>query len=242
MVLQKNSKRLIIIIYMQNYTIYSIEDDKQIATVINKTLSKEGYNVLTFFDAETFLEEFKINKPNMILLDLMLPKMQGMELLDLIRKEKENNNIVVIIVSAKETLEDKVNGLDCGADDYIVKPFDLSELRSRINAHVRRQNINNDVNDLINILNYKIYVRKEEVFNKNNKIELTKTEFKILLKLVLSRGKIVIRKELFDVCNLKDNASNSRTIDMHIKSLRNKLGDKDNKFIKTIYGKGYIVE
>ncbi len=227
---------------MQNYTIYSIEDDIQIATVINKTLTKEGYNVLTFYDAESFLEEFKKNKPNMILLDLMLPKMQGIELLSLIRKEKENNNIVVIIISAKETLEDKINGLDCGADDYIVKPFDLSELRSRINAHIRRQNNISTNNEDININNYKISIRKEEVFNKNIKVDLTRTEFKILLKLVLSRGKIVSRNELFEVCNLKDSATNSRTIDMHIKSLRNKMNDKDNKFIKTIYGKGYIVE
>ncbi len=224
---------------MNNYIIYSIEDDKQISLIINKTLTKEGYLVKSFYDGESFLEEYKKNKPNMILLDLMLPKIQGMELLNLIRDENEKNNVSVIIISAKETLEDKVDGLDGGADDYIVKPFDLSELRSRVNALKRRQFKNSDE---INKGDYKILVNKEEIYYKGKKIDLTKTELKILMKLINSRKNIISREELFNICNPKETTFNSRTIDMHIKSIRNKLNDKDGKFIVSVYGKGYIIE
>lgn len=224
---------------MNNYIIYSIEDDKQISLIINKTLTKEGYLVKSFYDGESFLEEYKKNKPNMILLDLMLPKIQGMELLNLIRDENEKNNVSVIIISAKETLEDKVDGLDGGADDYIVKPFDLSELRSRVNALKRRQFKNSDE---INKGDYKILINKEEIYYKGKKIDLTKTELKILMKLINSRKNIISREELFNICNPKETTFNSRTIDMHIKSIRNKLNDKDGKFIVSVYGKGYIIE
>lgn len=224
---------------MNNYIIYSIEDDKQISLIINKTLTKEGYLVKSFYDGESFLEEYKKNKPNMILLDLMLPKIQGMELLNFIRDENEKNNVSVIIISAKETLEDKVDGLDGGADDYIVKPFDLSELRSRVNALKRRQFKNSDE---INKGDYKILVNKEEIYYKGKKIDLTKTELKILMKLINSRKNIISREELFNICNPKETTFNSRTIDMHIKSIRNKLNDKDGKFIVSVYGKGYIIE
>ncbi len=224
---------------MSNYIIYSIEDDKQISLIINKTLTKEGYLVKSFYDGESFLEEYKKNKPNMILLDLMLPNIQGMELLNLIKEENQKYNVSVIIVSAKETLEDKVEGLDSGADDYIVKPFDLSELRSRVNALLRRQFKNSDE---INIGDYKFLINKEEVYYKGKKVDLTKTETKILMKLINSRKNIITREDLFKVCNPKESTFNSRTIDMHIKSIRNKLNDKDGKLILSIYGKGYMIE
>ena len=222
---------------MKQTVIYSVEDDVSIATIINKTLTKDGHYVKSFYDAESFLEAYKQEKPDILLLDLMLPKMQGMELLDLLRNTYNDSDLVVIIVSAKEGIEDRIIGLDNGADDYIIKPFDLSELRSRVNAHIRR---NENSKSIIKIGKYFFNTTKEEVSKVGKIIELTRIEYNILMKLVLSRGQIISRDELFKLVNIKDGGYNSRTVDNHIKKIRTKLNDNGN-FIVSIYGKGYII-
>ena len=121
-----------------NYLIYSVEDDKNISHLINVALSKQGYVVESFYDGESFLRRFKEQKPNLILLDMMLPNIQGGEILKTIRDNDENDDIQIIIVSANRMVMDKVDGLDLGADDYIEKPFDILELMSRVNSKARR--------------------------------------------------------------------------------------------------------
>ena len=123
---------------MNNYLIYSIEDDEDISYIIKATLEKQGYKVKSFPDGESFLDAFKIEKPNFILLDMMLPKIQGKDLLRYLRNDPNNDDIQIIIVSANRLTIDKIDGLDLGADDYIAKPFDLLELISRVNAKARR--------------------------------------------------------------------------------------------------------
>ena len=123
---------------MNNYLIYSIEDDEDISYIIKATLEKQGYKVKSFPDGESFLDAFKIEKPNFILLDMMLPKIQGKDLLRYLRNDPNNDDIQIIIVSANKLTIDKIDGLDLGADDYIAKPFDLLELISRVNAKARR--------------------------------------------------------------------------------------------------------
>ena len=123
---------------MNNYLIYSIEDDEDISYIIKATLEKQGYKVKSFPDGESFLDAFKIEKPNLILLDMMLPKIQGKDLLRYLRNDPNNDDIQIIIVSANKLTIDKIDGLDLGADDYIAKPFDLLELISRVNAKARR--------------------------------------------------------------------------------------------------------
>ena len=115
-----------------NFLIYSIEDDKDIALIINKTLSKQCYIVKTFYDAASFFETFKEKKPNMILLDMMLPDMPGSEILKTIRQNPNNDEIQIIIISANHMIMDKVDGLDLGADDYIEKPYDIDILLTKI--------------------------------------------------------------------------------------------------------------
>ena len=121
-----------------NYIIYSVEDDKNIAHLLKVALSKQGYIVESFNDGESFIERFKKQKPNLILLDMMLPNIQGDEILKMIRDDDENDDIQIIIVSANRMVMDKVDGLDLGADDYIEKPFDILELMSRVNSKARR--------------------------------------------------------------------------------------------------------
>lgn len=218
-----------------DYLIYSIEDDKDISLIINKTLSKQGYIIKSFYNAGDFFKAFNEEKPNMILLDMMLPDMHGSDILRNIRSNPLNDNIEIIIISANHMIMDKVDGLDLGADDYIEKPFDILELMSRVSARSRRY------------LKNRIYTFKDisldldkRICLKNNKeIELTVKEFDILSYLFSKNGTVVSRDELFDAI-WNTSAIESRTLDMHIKSIRAKL-DCEYELIKTVYGIGYKI-
>ena len=222
---------------MNNYLIYSIEDDEDISYIIKATLEKQGYKVKSFPDGESFLDAFKIEKPNLILLDMMLPKIQGKDLLRYLRNDPNNDDIQIIIVSANKLTIDKIDGLDLGADDYIAKPFDLLELISRVNAKARR------------FLNQKKSVAfKDFVINFDNKtltknsvfIDLTNSEFKVFALLVKNRNRVVSKKEIAVELYNDENKENNRTITMLIKSIRKKIDDKDQTIINSRYGIGYI--
>ena len=223
---------------MNNYLIYSIEDDEDISYIIKATLEKQGYKVKSFPDGESFLDAFKIEKPNLILLDMMLPKIQGKDLLRYLRNDPNNDDIQIIIVSANKLTIDKTDGLDLGADDYIAKPFDLLELISRVNAKARR------------FLNQKKSVAfKDFVINFDNKtltknsvfIDLTNSEFKVFALLVKNRNRVVSKKEIAVELYNDENKENNRTITMLIKSIRKKIDDKDQTIINSRYGIGYII-
>lgn len=223
---------------MNNYLIYSIEDDEDISYIIKATLEKQGYKVKSFPDGESFLDAFKIEKPNLILLDMMLPKIQGKDLLRYLRNDPNNDDIQIIIVSANKLTIDKIDGLDLGADDYIAKPFDLLELISRVNAKARR------------FLNQKKSVAfKDFVINFDNKtltkncvfIDLTNSEFKVFALLVKNRNRVVSKKEIAVELYNDENKENNRTITMLIKSIRKKIDDKDQTIINSRYGIGYII-
>lgn len=216
-----------------NYTIYSIEDDMDIALIINKTLSKQGYNVKTFHDATSFYDSFAKEKPNMILLDMMLPDKSGKEILKDLRLDIKNDDIDVIIISANHMVMDKVEGLDLGADDYIEKPFDILELMSRVNARFRKKGHQNILvaGDLILDLDkYSCTYCEKEIL-------LTVKEFQILAYLIRNRAKVVKRDELLVEIYGVD-AIETRSLDMHIKAIRKKTKED---IIQTIYGVGYRV-
>lgn len=221
------------------YLLYSVEDDENIANIILLTLSKQGFDVVTFPDGESFLRAFATEKPSLILLDLMLPGIQGKEILSLIRSDKANNGIHIIVVSAKSLTSDKVAALDLGADDYIIKPFELSELVSRVNAHIRRSEKNEKV---VEFSDFHLDFSTGEIYKKGKLLELTATQFVILSSLISRQGKLMSREELSRAfqgskANLE---TNSKALDMHIRSLRKKLGD-DGKRIVSIYGGGYKI-
>ncbi|MGI6377917.1 MAG: response regulator transcription factor [Bacilli bacterium] len=220
-----------------DFLIYSIEDDKDIALIINKTLSKQGYVVKTYYNARTFFKAFNEEKPHIILLDMMLPDMSGQEILKKIRSDSSNDDIEIIIISANHMIMDKVDGFDLGADDYIEKPFDLLELMSRVAAKTRRFKRKKvfDVNGVI------LDVNSRTCLVDNKDVELTNKEFDILTLLLEKDGDVATREELFQTIWESDQIVESRTLDMHIKSIRSKFGDK-HKMIKTVYGLGYKIQ
>lgn len=211
--------------------IYSVEDDYDIAKIINKTLTKAGYEVQSFYDGNSFFEAFIKETPQMVLLDMMLPDMDGLEILKRIREV--NKEIYVLIISAKRMITDKMDGFDLGADDYIEKPFDLLELISRVNAHFRRI----EKPSILTYHHIQMDVGAHQVKKYDEEINLTVKEFAILKKLMENQGKVVSRETLLDEIWGNDSVLESRTIDMHVKSLRKKL--KEESLIETIYGVGY---
>ncbi|MCI6156143.1 MAG: response regulator transcription factor [Bacilli bacterium] len=214
--------------------IYSVEDDKDIAKIINKTLSKQGYDVVSFYDGTSFIKAFDENKPDMVLLDMMLPDLSGAHLLQYIRKDSANDHIPVVIISANSLVTDKVDGLDMGADDYIAKPFDLLELMSRVNALFRRFKKSSSFEYGKLVLNSESHICKYD----GKTISLTIKEFDILALLLKNKGKVVSRDEILSSIWGNEELE-TRTIDMHIKSLRKKINDEG--IIETIYGLGYKV-
>lgn len=218
--------------------IYSVEDDLDIARIINKTLTKQGYQVYSFQDGKSFIDAFNKQKPDLVLLDLMLPDMNGNDIIKYIRNDIENNEVEIIIISAKRMLMDKVEGLDLGADDYLEKPFDLLELMSRVNARLRRHQNKN----ILVYNNLKVDLQKHLVYLDNNEITCTNKEFDILTYLLQRKGQAVSRDDLLTFLWGDNNSDyESRTIDVHVKSLRSKLNDNDGSLIQTIYGIGYKI-
>ena len=215
--------------------IYSLEDDKDISKIINLTLIKQGYTVKSFYDGKSFFKGLDEEKPDMILLDMMLPDYDGLDILKKIRSNREYDDVFIIIISARRMLTDKVDGLDCGADDYIEKPFDILELMSRVNSKFRRIKKNSEINfgDLRLDNEYHI------AFYKDTKLDLTVKEFKILEMLINASGKVVSREEILNRIWGENDDLQTRTVDMHIKSIRRKIGNDD--IIKTIYGIGYKI-
>ena len=217
-----------------NYLVYSVEDDKDISRLINIALSKQGYSVKSFYDGKSFYEALKESIPNMILLDMMLPDISGTDILKDLRSKKEFDDVEILIVSANTLLIDKVDGLDLGADDYIEKPFDILELMSRVNAKVRRYKVSRQIkiDDIILDIDRKLCIKD------NEEITLTSKEFEILSILFENKDIVISRDEIINKIWNIEIAIETRTVDMHIKSLRQKLG---NNIIKTVHGKGYIV-
>lgn len=219
-----------------SYLIYSVEDDENISNIIKLTLQKQGYEVCVFSDGKSFFEAFQNKKPDLILLDMMLPDISGNEIITAIRNNSMNNNIRIIVISAKSMIIDKVEGLDLGADDYISKPFDLLELISRVNVQKRRQ----ENYTLYTIGDLEVDIKKRKVLKNGINIPLTKKEFDILSLLLLKHDEVVTREELIKHIWGSEFEYETRTVDMHIKEIRKKLG-AEGKRIETIYGVGFMV-
>ncbi|MGN0369554.1 MAG: response regulator transcription factor [Butyrivibrio sp.] len=220
--------------------VYVVEDDSNIREIEMFALKNSGYSVEGFENARTFFHRLTDKKPDLVLLDIMLPDVDGMDILKRIRTSPETKKIPVIMVTAKTTEIDKVKGLDLGADDYITKPFGVMELISRVKALLRRtMNLEDDkiiTNGVITM-----DTEKRSVYAGDNSVELTYKEFE-LLKLLLKNAGIVLRREIImERVWGADFEGESRTLDMHIKTLRQKLGEYGS-MIKTVRNVGYQVE
>jgi two-component system alkaline phosphatase synthesis response regulator PhoP len=217
--------------------VYYVEDDQSISYIIEKTIENANYSGVSFNKGMPFLETFKKKIPDLILLDLMLPDVSGIDLVKAIRKI--NTDVPIIIVSALQDEMDKVTALDAGADDYMTKPFGVLELTSRMQSKLRK------LRDY-KILSYKnivIDLRKHIVRISDKELYLTNKEFDILRVLVKNQHQVVPKENIFRDVWDTTYIGETRTLDMHIKSLRQKLsGCQSEAIIKTIRGVGYQIE
>lgn len=215
-----------------------IEDDEKIARILELELKFEGYDVKVMYDGKEGLLEAKYNHFDLILLDVMLPKMNGIEVCKRIREDSE---VPIIILTAKDQITDKVIGFDYGADDYITKPFNNDELIARIKALLRRTNKKNDKREDFIFEDLKIDYSAYEVYRNNINIPLSKKEFELLDYLVLNRGIVLTRDNILEMVWGFDQIGNNNILDLYIKYLRDKI-DKpyDRKYIQTKRGIGFV--
>lgn len=222
------------------FLIYIVEDDFNISEIETFALKNVGYETRSFGTAADFYKGIKEKIPDMILLDIMLPDADGIDIMKKLRENKETKRLPVVMVTAKTSEIDKVKGLDSGADDYIVKPFGVMELISRVKALFRRC-YDTPEEDVINYHEISINLLNRECKVSGNVIELTYKEYELLLILIQNAGIIMKRAALMDKIWGVDFEGESRTLDMHIKTLRHKLGEA-KKYIKTVRNVGYMVQ
>lgn len=223
--------------------IYCVEDDAGIRELITLALSTADFEVIGFEESERFFAQLKKRVPDLILLDLMLPKIDGMTILKELKKDKSYMDIPVIILTAKSMELDKVKGLESGADDFITKPFGVLELLARVKAVLRRSS-KRDFED--EVLEYKGLVldnNKRTVYYDNNPIILTFKEFELLHYLMLNSGIVLTRDKILHEIWGYDYEGETRTVDMHIKTIRQKLDAVGcPNYIVTVRSAGYKLE
>ena len=221
---------------MPKFSVLIIEDEKNIQTFMGKVLKRHDYQVLYADTGKQGLEMIRSRCPDLILLDLGLPDMDGCSI---IRDVRTWASTPIIVISARTAEREKVAALDLGADDYITKPFGMMELVSRVKAVLRRSS-RNEKKDEIVVGQLKIYPNKHKVKSCGNEVTLTNKEFKLLCLLVESKGNVLNRDQLLTNIWGYDFDGETRTVDVHIRSLRQKLGEC-GKLIETVRGIGYRI-
>lgn len=223
--------------------IYLVEDEENIRELVVYTLKANGYEAMGFSSAEGFYKQNRKQLPDLVLLDIMLPGEDGISILKKLRKEKNTQNIPVMMLTAKGSEYDKVLGLDNGADDYLAKPFGMMELNSRIKALLRRSVLQQQKSEekLLAIADIVIDLRKFIVTADGQEIALTLREFELLKYLLENKNMVVTRTQLLTEIWGYDYEGETRTVDVHIGSLRQKLGSS-GKVIETIRGVGYKIQ
>ncbi len=226
---------------MDDNLIAVVDDDPGIVSTITEFLSKQGYRVKGLHDGKALFSYLEKERPDLIILDLVLPGMNGFEICQTLKGKERFSGIPIIILSGKTEEDDKVSGLDLGADDYMIKPFSLNELKSRITAVLRRGGPE-EVEEKISVGDIlEIDLKKYQVRVKGELVDLTPTEFKILELLSSRRGQVFKRDRILDYLWGEEKVVIERTIDVHIRHLREKLGDAGD-FIKNVRGIGYKLE
>lgn len=218
--------------------IYVVEDDESIRELLKVALEGFGYKIKAYESAEPALLDMKEDKPDLAMFDLMLPGMDGLTAIRLLRQDVQLKNVPVICLTAKDKELDKVMGLDVGADDYITKPFGVLELAARIRSLLRRS-VRDDNAFYINIGSVTINTQTREVRNDGQLVELTFKEYELLLYLIEHDSRVVNRDELLNQIWGYDYDGETRTLDSHIRTLRQKLGHVGTDCIKTVRSVGY---
>ena len=220
------------------HKILIVEDEANIRELISYNLINNNYKVIEAEDGIAGLELAVREKPDLILLDLMLPGRNGMDICRELREK--GSKIPIIILTAKNEDIDKVMGLEFGADDYMTKPFSVHELLARIKAVLRRSELNHEVKSIARG-DLTIHIERHEVLLNNTPVELSLKEFELLKTLAENKGMVMTRDQLLDKIWGIDYDGENRTVDVHIRYLRKKLGDEegDGKYIQTVRGVGY---
>ena len=221
-------------------SIFVVEDDQSIREMLEYTLLAAGYETMCFDNSEDFLEQLNRSMPALVILDIMLPGEDGITTLKKLRQDIKTKKIPVIMLTAKTAEIDRIRGLDLGADDYISKPFSILEVISRIRAVLRRFEQDLELSE-IKLGDISLLEEKRKVLVKNDEVHLTFKEFELLHYLMRNKGIVLSRDQLLNQVWGFDYSGETRTVDMHIKTLRQKLGNA-NTLIKTIRNVGYKCE
>lgn len=219
-----------------------VEDETKLARFVELELKHEGYEVFVANDGRSGIESFFENEPDIILLDLMLPQLNGIEVCRRIRKE---SNVPIIMITAKGEVMDKVLGLDNGADDYITKPFAIEEVLARIRVALRHTtaDVKEDNEDILVLKNLTVDLKKHSVKYGEENIELTKREFELLVYLIQNKNIVITRNQILNQVWGYDYIGETNVVDVYIRYLRTKIDDRFGvKLIHTIRGVGYFAK
>lgn len=230
---------------MGNEAILVVEDEEKIARVLQLELEYEGYEVEKALDGYEALEKYRTKKWDLILLDVMLPGINGIDLLRRIRSDDQLTPIIML--TAKDSVEDKVTGLDLGANDYVTKPFEIEELLARIRAVLRLASLKNKIEqqdeDFLQIANLKVNEKTREVIRDNNEIELTPREYDLLIYLLKNKRQVLNREQILEAVWGFDFYGDTNVVDVYIRYLRKKIDvEGQEPLIHTVRGIGYVLK
>lgn len=224
---------------MNTSAILVADDDLEILRLISDSLEDEGFTVIPAHNGEEVLHQFSQNSVSLLILDIMMPKIDGLEIC---RRIRHQTSVPILLLSAKDRELDKVVGLEVGADDYLTKPFSINELVARVKAHLRRENRHHSVvqsqTNRFTFANITVDKENFEVYKDNQRISLSTKEFQILVYLIENKNIVLSREKILDAIWGSHEYGDLNTVTVHIKNLRDKL-DQDNRLIKTVWGIGY---
>lgn len=226
---------------MSKELIYVVEDDIHIQQLLKYNLESNGYRVSIFDDGNSLYLALKSNFPDLFILDVMLPDTDGIEICRFLDRENSTKNIPKIMLTAKSEEFDRILGLEMGADDYITKPFSVRELLTRIKVVFRRISKTSITEEIIQCGDIKLDIDRHEIYKKDTLIELALKEFELLKLLIINKGKVLTRERLLEDIWGYDYQGETRTVDVHIRYLRQKIEDNDSNpiYIETVRGIGY---
>lgn len=220
-----------------------VDDDRDIVRLVKSYLEKAGFQILTAYDGETALQVLKAEKPQLLILDLMLPDRDGWDVARLVRSDPQLSATPIIMLTARVEDNDKIVGLEIGADDYITKPFNPREVVARVRALLRRSHLQKDTQQPMRLSAGALIldIGKRECTYQEKQIDLTPSEFELLRVLMQNPGFVITRNELADKALGYGSENIGRTLDSHIKNLRKKIDQpkSDQSFIQTVHGIGY---
>lgn len=222
---------------LKGIKILLVDDEPNILEFLEMGLINEGFEVLTAQDGMTAVTIARQFQPHIAILDVMMPGMDGFEVCRMLKKTE---NVAIIMLTAKDEVDDRVKGLTLGADDYMVKPFSFEELLARVHARIRNQ-FPNLVGEVV-VGGFRIDDRRREIFYLDQVLELSPTEYELLKFMVLNQGLVLSKTKILDKVWGYDFVGDENIVEVYIRSLRDKLNDKDHRLIRTLRGVGYRVD